>query len=359
MQRPHPEDAIAHVFELPSTEKTIAYYHASAGFPTKETWLEAVRAGNYTTWPGLSVKAVNKYYPETDETPKGHMSGQRQGLCSTKTKEIIATSQVAQKKQHKIFVKIIDLKETMYSDQTRKFPYLSSRGNRYIMVAYHTDANYNFMEPMKNRTEAQMLNAYQAIFERMKEAGLGVRKHILDNEISAEYKAAIKKNGAEHELVPPGEHRRNIAERAIQTCKDHFVGVIAGVHESFPMHLWCRLLEAAEIQINLLHQSNITPKISAYAHVHGPHNFMHKPLAPLGCPVQAHQKPGNRGTWSEHSVDAWNLGTSMEHHWCFKIYNKNLRAESIADTLYFKHKYLTSPKRLPGRCSHRGGKATY
>ena len=90
-------------------------------------------------------------------------------------------------------MKIIDLKETMYSDQTGKFPYLSSRGNCYIMVAYHTDANYNFMEPMKNCTEAQMLKAYQAIFERMKEAGLGVRKHILDNEISAEYRRSSKR----------------------------------------------------------------------------------------------------------------------------------------------------------------------
>ena len=243
MDRPRPEEAISHVFELPSTEKTIAYYHAAAGFPTQDTWITAVRAGNYNTWPGLSVKAIRKDYPETDKTPKGHMKSQCQGLRSTKQKEQEEMiPQDPKKKTHEMFAKIVDLKETMYSDQTGKFPYLSSKGNRYIMVAYHTDANYMFQEVMKNRTEGQMNKSYQIIVEHMKNAGLSIKKYILDNEISAEYKKAIKENGITNEMVPPGEHRRNIAEHAIQTAKDHVMGVIAGVHESFPMHLWCRLL---------------------------------------------------------------------------------------------------------------------
>ena len=63
IQCPSPREAISHVFELPSTEKTIADYHVAAGFPTKKTWTDAIQAGNYDTWPGLNVKAVNKYFP--------------------------------------------------------------------------------------------------------------------------------------------------------------------------------------------------------------------------------------------------------------------------------------------------------
>jgi hypothetical protein len=37
-------------------------------------------------WLGLSVKAVHKYFPESDETKKGHMKKQRQNVRSTKTK---------------------------------------------------------------------------------------------------------------------------------------------------------------------------------------------------------------------------------------------------------------------------------
>lgn len=99
--------------------------------------------------------------------------------------------------------------------------------------------------------------------------------------------------------------------------------------------------------MNLLRMSHSTPKISAFAHVHGPHNFMLKPMVPLGCLVQAHEKPGNRGTWAEHSIDAWNLGTSLEHHRAFIVYSKQTRATQIADTLYFKHKYLTTPAVTP------------
>ena len=82
---------------------------------------------------------------------------------------------------------MIDLKEDVHTDQTGKFPHLSSKGNRYIMVAHNIDANYVFMDTMKNRSEIQMTACYQKFFSRMKKAGLTLRKHILDNEASAAY----------------------------------------------------------------------------------------------------------------------------------------------------------------------------
>jgi hypothetical protein len=56
------------------------YYHAAARFPSKETFPKAVQAGNYTTWPGLTTQLVNKHFPDSDETQKEHMKGQRQGV---------------------------------------------------------------------------------------------------------------------------------------------------------------------------------------------------------------------------------------------------------------------------------------
>ncbi len=83
----------------------------------------------------------------------------------------------------------------------------------------------------------------------------------------------------------------------------------------------------------------------------GPHQripqFNEKNLAPIGCPVQAHKKPGNRKTWSDHTIEAWNLGTLMKHHRCFLVYSKATRAERITDTQFFKHKYLTSQSVTP------------
>ena len=45
------KDAINNVYELPSTKQIVRYLHACAGFPTKTTWIKAIRAGNFTTWP--------------------------------------------------------------------------------------------------------------------------------------------------------------------------------------------------------------------------------------------------------------------------------------------------------------------
>jgi len=76
------------IFELPTTRQTILYHHASAGFPVKETFLDAVRSGNYATWPGLTVTALHKYFPDSDGTQEGHMKGQHQGIRFTKQKAL-------------------------------------------------------------------------------------------------------------------------------------------------------------------------------------------------------------------------------------------------------------------------------
>jgi hypothetical protein len=269
------------IFELPSTRQTILYHHASAGFPIKETFLDAVRAGNYATWPGLTVAALHKYFPDSDEMQKGHMKGQRQGIRSTKQKaldHLVESETIVKIKVepgtevplpakcfNDIFIRIEDLAESIHSDQTGAFSYPSQRGNRYVMVAIHLDANYIFCESMKNRTEGEMIKAYQKIINRMKTAGLGLKTHRLDNEASAAYKEYICHNGMIHDLVPPDNHQSNLAERAIQTFKHHFISILSGVDDKFPLSLWCALLEQTELTVNLLRQSNVVPKISAFA----------------------------------------------------------------------------------------------
>jgi hypothetical protein len=47
------------IFDLPSSRKTFLWYHTSAGFPPKETFIDAVHNGNYTTWPKLTVMLIN------------------------------------------------------------------------------------------------------------------------------------------------------------------------------------------------------------------------------------------------------------------------------------------------------------
>jgi hypothetical protein len=168
------------------------------------------------------------------------------------------------------------------------------------MVNIHLDTNYIFCKLMKNRTEDEMINTYQHMVDRMKISRLGLKHHQLDNECSKNFTLCIRRNRMTHELVPPNNHRRNIAEQAIQTFKNHFVSILSGVNDRLPLSLWCPLVKPTELTINLLQQSNVTPKVSAYAHIHGQHDYMKRPFAPLGCAVMVHVKPKNRQTWDQH-----------------------------------------------------------
>ena len=137
------------------------------------------------------------------------------------------------------------------------------------MVAIHLDENYIFVKPMHNRSKEEMSQAYKKIINRMRMAGLGIKKHTLDNEASDAFKQYIRQQQIQFELVPPGNHRRNQSEHAIQIFKVHIIAILAGVDDKFPLSLWCHLLKPTELTLNLLRQSKVTPKISAFAHVHG------------------------------------------------------------------------------------------
>jgi hypothetical protein len=297
---------------------------------------------------------IHKDIPDSDETAKGHLKGQCQGIRSTKQKAFKKMIEVEEArikiegdsspfrplpptKLNDILVQVEDQNEEIHTNQTSAFPHTSQRGNCYIMEAIHLDDNYKFEELMKNRNEGEMIRVYQKIINRMKAAGLGLKKHVLNNKCSAAMKACIKGNDMDYKLVPLGQHRQNQAERAIKTFKAHFIFVLAGVDDKFPLLLWCHLLKPTELTLNLLRQSRVAPQILAFAHIHGTHDYMQKPFAPIGCAVQMHVKPDNCLSWDTRSEPAFNLGTSMEHHQCFRVYVMRIRATRISDSIIFKH----------------------
>jgi hypothetical protein len=90
------------VYDLPSTKQAIKWMHAVCGYPVKSTWLKAVKAGNYVGWLMLNERNVQKCYPETIKTAKGHLNQTRKNIRSTKAKtaplETCNTSQLHGKK---------------------------------------------------------------------------------------------------------------------------------------------------------------------------------------------------------------------------------------------------------------------
>ena len=88
---------VSNVYNLPYVAQTIKYLHAPASYPVEDTWIKAINAGNYTTWPGITTAAVRKHFPKSDETQKGHMKRQQQGVRSTKTLETIPDDRAVEK----------------------------------------------------------------------------------------------------------------------------------------------------------------------------------------------------------------------------------------------------------------------
>jgi len=75
---------MATVHSHQASQYTIKWIHSVSGYPVKSTWLKATKAGNFVGWPLLTVNNVTKYYPDTVETPRGHMNQTRKNVKSTK-----------------------------------------------------------------------------------------------------------------------------------------------------------------------------------------------------------------------------------------------------------------------------------
>ena len=346
------------VVQQQSIPELIAFYKGCAFSPVKSTWIQAIKNENFITWPGLTAERVAKYYPVTTATPKGHLDQEQQNIQSTKPHEIPLSPEETEEMQQDFFptrtptptnnvmctIVPFNTPSKAYADLTGKFPYRSSSGNQYIMIFYNYDANYINAIPVKSRRAADLKNAFILHTEELMQSGIKPLIYILDNEISNELKAALKKYKIAYQLVPPAQHRRNAAERAIRTFKNHFLAGLASLPQAFPISEWDRLIAQALLTLNLLRNSRLNPKLSAHAMVKGNHDFNSHPLAPPGSQVVAHEKSTHRKSWDLHGKDGWYVGPSTEHYRCVRIFIPETGDERICDTVQFIPTAIAFPK---------------
>ncbi len=206
------------MYELPCIEQTVWYLHTAAGHAPEDTWVKAVGRVNYNLWPLIDTKNVRKYFPESEETQLGHMQGQRQGVGSTRPKQPADISpNPSIKKKHDTFVHIYKLNQedhltaTIYADQTGDFPYISSQGNRSVMLLHHVNSNSFWVEPLKNQAEGSLIAKQMQALKQMRKQGIVPKHQILDNQCSAHMKLAMESTTLSdglvskmtYELIPP------------------------------------------------------------------------------------------------------------------------------------------------------------
>jgi hypothetical protein len=228
------------VYELRNTGALVHYLHKALFSPTKSALLQVVKNGHLTTWPGLTEEAINKHLKLTPTTAMGHMNQRRHNIRSTSKTPITAaiddvteTNTNLGTKTHLVYAVLVHQGQ-LHTDLTRKFPVRYSKGNSYVMVCYVYDCNYVKVVLMKSRSTSEWVKAYDHIHQELTAKGFKPRLQTLDNESSAALKHFFTTNDVEYQLVPPHCHRRNAAERAIRTFKEHFVAGMSSVDPTFP-----------------------------------------------------------------------------------------------------------------------------
>ena len=336
-----------------SKEKLASYYHACCYSPCISTLTQAVKNGNFNSWPGMVDQNLCNFMKRTMATSMGHLDQERQNLQSTKKNYFLPTNSSSSAKinsatnddffpistsfarSHDCVAQVIPFSTTNkgYMDLTGRFPYKSSRGNEYILVVYDYDSNAILAEPLKSRTAGSIKNGWENIHNKLKKRGVSPNLYLLDNEVSSDLKYAMTEAEVDWQLATPYLHRANAAERAIRTFKNHLIAGLATTHPDFPVAEWDRLLEQAIITLNLMRNARVNPKLSAHAYLFGPYNFQAHPMAPPGTLVAAHSKPNKRSSWAPHCKKAWYIAPSLEHYRNFKCFIPATRAEIVTDTV--------------------------
>jgi hypothetical protein len=275
---------------------------------------------------------------KSTSTTKGHLNQQRQNARTTKIKDpqVIMTGQDLDQgiKTQYVCASTIDAGQ-IYTDQTGRFTVVSSKGNKYIMILYDYDSNAILAQPIKDRTAPELLRPFQVMEQELVAQGLKPKLMKLDNEASKLLKMYLHHQNITCQLVPPYSHRRNSAERAIRSFKDHLIAVLCSTDKSFPMHLWDSLLPQAVITLNMLRTSRINPKLSAATHIFGQCDFNRAPMGPPETRIIAHETPRRRRTWAPHGQDGWYIGPALEHYRCYTVFITKTRGERVVETFDF------------------------
>ena len=319
------------------------YLHKCAFSPTLRTLTNAISKGHLITWPGIENLNFKKLIRNLLPTAKGHLDQERKNLQSTKVNQTDEQSDDLDYnptdgvgiKTYEYASSIINItpKGTTYTDLTGRFPHRSSRGNEYFYVMYDYDSNAILAAPIKNRQSLTIVNAWNTLHTTLTKFGHETKHFVLDNECSKDLKEALKKNGKTFERTPPNIHRRNAAERAIRTYKNHFLAGLATCDPDFPLGEWDRLIPQSVITLNLLRTSRVNTKLSAYAYLFGNYDFNKCPLAPPGTKALLHKKTKDRKSWEYHGKKGWTIGPSLEHYRCIRCYNPDTLSEVDTDTL--------------------------
>ena len=199
--------------------------------------------------------STSKNLPLSHATVQGHMHKQRQNLHITKTKcssisctptpaaalqDQFTESPTPNTKNHQVAYILIDKDKlnTAYQDLTGRFPMRSNQRNEYTLIGYHYNSNCIIVNQVKNQTAQVLTTEWENLHHTFAKAGTAPEVWVMENEILSGIRTAFELNNILFQLVSPNSHCRNLAERAIQTYKNHFKAGLATMDPKFHLSKW-------------------------------------------------------------------------------------------------------------------------
>ena len=105
-------------------------------------------------------------FPESKETQLGHMKEKRQNVRSTKSR--VPTPAPPQQEQgtspfvpptppknNDMYLRVYEIRDTVYTDQTGKSPHTSIRSKKYQMILHNFDSNTTWVETLRDRKSGE------------------------------------------------------------------------------------------------------------------------------------------------------------------------------------------------------------
>jgi hypothetical protein len=286
-----------------------------------------------SSFPVMTSTFIRKNYVHTAATPMGHLNRTRKNLKSTKNPPSNSNPKSLKSSQKAVYVHIYKPTYHNYSDATGTF----LKTNLHFLVMYHYDSNYIHAAALTDYSAASYYRAYLdglAIYAAARPNDEYVPTYeIADNAMTQQFIRDLAKKNIQTQLVAPGNHRANNAERAIQTFKCHFISGLATCDPSFPVSEAKQLTQQALISLNLLRRSRLNPKISAYQEMHGIFDANRFELHPPGTKVITLDDPSERASFANHGPEGFYVGPSLTHYRCHRIYIPSMKKTRISDSV--------------------------
>jgi hypothetical protein len=137
-----------------------------------------------------------------DQTRANQQSTQPPILSTNQDTTQDTTPTPVTKRTHNAYVALHHVTGLVQSDQTGRFPTVSSKCKNYIMVLYDYDTNYIHKAPLKTRSGPDIIAAYQTIHAFLVSRGMQTKIQRLNNEASTALLQLLTDHHIDNQLAP-------------------------------------------------------------------------------------------------------------------------------------------------------------